>query len=77
MIGPAQTGKPLTAGVYLTRGARERFEWWRYFDGHSWSKGFWFGSQCREFFKDRTWPLNDKEIDFKPMQYFKENLPDV
>jgi hypothetical protein len=65
MIGPEQTGAPLVAGVYLTRASGERLEYWRYFDGHHWSGGWWFGWQCREWFKGRTWPLHEKERETK------------
>lgn len=77
MMGPMQSGHPAVVGVYCTRAEGERFEWWRYFDGHFWGKGFWIGAQARMWYEGRTWPLNAKERETKKVIYFKEYLPDV
>ena len=76
MIGPMQSGRPAAPGVYLTRGEGERFEWWRFWDGHDWSRGWWMGWQARQWYKDRTWPLRDRERESRKIMYFKEYAQD-
>jgi hypothetical protein len=71
-----QAGKPLVTGVYLTRGEGERNEWWRYFDGHWWSKGIWSGWVARQWYADRTWPLTEKQREPRRIMYFKEYTQD-